>query len=410
MTDPTPSCAGTVCVARQPILNAQLEVVAYELLYRVEAQDPHAHIVDGVAATSRVVVGTVAEIGLEKLSGGCVIHLNLPRELIADPIELPLRPETTVLEVLETVRSDEQVLAGINVFRQRRFRIAVDDYVSARHDESLLQVSDIVKIDLMLEPADRLSATVAALSKRKLEIIAEKVETREQFEHCRALGIHGFQGFWFQRPETFVAHRAASDKLAVVRVLSALQIPDCTVATLERLVQQDLALVYRLLRVINSSYYNLPRQVNSVHQAIRMLGLDNLRRLCAIVALASFDNRPQELLVNSLVRARMCELLAASMEQERSSELFLVGLLSHLDALLGVSTEEAVQTLPLAQDISKALTSYAGPIGATLKSVMEFERGDWQASSREGFKLAQIQTAYFDAVRWADDSRALLKA
>jgi EAL and modified HD-GYP domain-containing signal transduction protein len=391
-------------------LNAQLEVIAYELLYRVEAQDARADILDGVAATSRVVVGTVAEIGLEKLSGGSVIHLNLPRELIADPIELPLRPETTVLEVLESVHSDAEVLAGINTFRQRRFRIAIDDYVSARHDESLLQVSDIVKIDLLLEPPDRLSETVAALFRRKLEIIAEKVETREQFEHCRSLGIQGFQGFWFQRPETFVAHRAASDKLAVMKVLAALQVPDCTVATLERLVQQDLALVYRLLRVINSSYYNLPRQVKTVHQAIRMLGLDNLRRLCAIVALASFDNRPQELLVNSLVRARMCEVLAANNEEDRSSELFLVGLLSHLDALLGVSTEEAVHTLPLAKDIAVALTSFAGPIGTTLKSVMEFERGDWQAASRGGLDLAQIQTAYLDAVRWADDSRALLKA
>jgi EAL and modified HD-GYP domain-containing signal transduction protein len=141
-----------------------------------------------------------------------------------------------------------------------------------------------------------------------------------------------------------------------------------------------------------------------------MLGLDNLRRLCAIVALASFDNRPQELLVNSLVRARMCEVLAANNEEDRSSELFLVGLLSHLDALLGVSTEEAVHTLPLAKDIAVALTSFAGPIGATLKSVMEFERGDWQAASRGGLDLARIQTAYLDAVRWADDSRALLKA
>ena len=236
----------TVCVARQPIFNAQLEVTAYELLYRAEAQDSRAYVVDGAIATSRVVVGSVAEIGLEKLSGGCVVHLNLPRELIVDPIELPLRPETTVLEVLETVRSDEAVLAGINAFRQRHFRIAVDDYVSASHDESLVQAADIVKIDLSLEPIDRLDQTVAALARRKLQIIAEKVETRQQFEHCRALGIRGFQGYWFQRPETFVARQARSDQLAPMQVLSALQDPDRTVETLERLVQQDLSLVYRL--------------------------------------------------------------------------------------------------------------------------------------------------------------------
>lgn len=401
--------AGDVCVARQPIFDAGLKVVAYELLYRAEATDAHAHVLDGVAATSRVVVGSVAEIGLENLSGGRVIHLNLPRELIVDPIELPLRPATTVLEVLETVHSDQAVLAGIEVFRQRRFRIAIDDYTSASHDESLLQVADIVKIDLLLEPEDRLDATVAALMQRKLQLIAEKIETRQQFERCRALGVQGFQGFWFQRPETFVARQARSDQLAPMQIISALQDPECTLATLERLVQQDLSLVYRLLRLINSSYYHLPKQVSSVGQAIRMLGMDNLRRLCAIVAVAAFDDRPEELLVNALIRARMCELLAANRDAGGSSELFFAGLLSHLDALLGVSTEEAVRSLPLSKDLSMALTSMSGPIGAKLKAVVAFEQGRWSAALAEGFDSAQLQKNYFDAVRWADDARALLK-
>lgn len=404
-----PADGSTVCVARQPIFNAELEVTAYELLYRAAANDPHANVVDGAVATSRVVVGSVAEIGLETLSGGCIVHLNLPRELIVDPIELPLRPETTVLEILETVHSDAAVLAGINAFRQRRFRIAIDDYVSASHDEGLIGAADIVKIDLTLEPADRLDQTVAALARRKLQIIAEKVETRQQFEHCRALGIQGFQGYWFQRPETFVARKARSDQLAPMQVLSALQDPECTVGTLERLVSQDLSLVYRLLRVINSSYYNLPRRVSTVHQAIRMLGMDNLRRLCAIVAVAAFDDRPQELLVNALIRARMCELLAVTGEADHSSELFFAGLLSHLDALLGTSTEEAVRSLPLPQDLSSALTSMSGPIGVKLKAVVEFERGHWKAALAAGFDSAQLQRTYIDAVRWADDSRALLK-
>jgi EAL and modified HD-GYP domain-containing signal transduction protein len=352
----------------------------------------------------------MAEIGLERLSRGADIHLNLPRKLIVDTVELPLRPERTVLEVLESVGADAAVLAGIRVFRERGFRIALDDFVSAGHDEDLLRLADIVKIDLIREPKAQWAQTAAMLLNRGLQVIAEKVETREQFEQCRALGIQGFQGYWFQRPETFIAQRATSNRLATLQVLSALQDPDCSMLILERLVQQDLGLVYRLLRVINSGYYNLPLSVTSVRDAILMLGQDNLRRLCTIMALAAFDDRPHELLVSTLIRARMCELLAAVTYPNHSGELFLAGLLSHIDALLGVPTAEAVRSLPLAKDLEVALISHAGPIGATLESVVTFERGDWTASSAGGVELGQLQVAYFEAVGWADEARTLLRA
>jgi len=402
--------SSAVCVARQPIFDDAMAVRAYELLYRASAEDLHARIIDGATATARVVVGSVAEIGLERLSGGADVHLNLPRELIVDPAALPLAPERTVLEVLESVRPDAAVIAGIRAYRERGFRIALDDFVSAGHDEVLLQWADIVKIDLLLEPMHRWAQTTAMLMDRGLEIIAEKIETREQFELCRALGIHGFQGYWFQRPETFVAQRASSNRLVTLHVLSALQDPECPMAILERLVQQDLGLVYRLLRVINSGYYNLPRSVTSVTDAIRLLGQDSLRRLCTIMALAAFDDRPQELLVNALIRARMCELLSAIAHPNHAAEMFLAGLLSHIDALLGVPMAEAVQSLPLAKELEMALIFHTGPIGAILKSVLTFERGDWFASVVEGVDLAQMQLAYLDAVGWADQARSLFRA
>jgi len=411
-SSPTPGSRSrsTVCVARQPIFDAQMTVVAYELLYRAAPQDAKARILDGSSATAHVIVGSVAEIGLDSLSGGLDIHLNLPRELIVNPVELPLRPQTTVLEILETVRSDASVLAGIEFFRKQGFRIALDDYVSLRHDEDLLQLADIVKMDLLIEPADRWADTAAMLLDRGLEVVAEKVETREQFEQCRSLGIQAFQGYWFQRPETFTAHRASSDRLATLQVLAALQEPDLPIEHLVRVVQQDLALVYRLLRVVNSGYYNLPRAVTSVQEALVMLGMDNLRRLCALMALAAFESRPQELLVNALVRARMCELLAAIKEPQYSAKLFFAGLLSHLDALLGVTTEEALRSLPLTKDLEQALTSYAGPIGALLECVVAFERGRWEALDAANLTPELSQEIYLEAVRWAEEARTLLKA
>jgi EAL and modified HD-GYP domain-containing signal transduction protein len=398
--------AEDICVARQPIFNARLDVVAYELLYRDMASAARAIFSDGAIATSRVVVAAVAEIGLEKLCGPSVIHLNLPRELIVNPVALPLSPKSTVLEVLETVQSDAAVLAGLRVLREEGFRIALDDYVSAHHDERLLQLADIVKVDVLREPADRLADTAATLQRRGVELIAEKVETREQFERCSALGFHGFQGFFFERPETFFGRRAPSHRLTTLRVLSALQNPDATPEALAELASQDLALVHRLLRFLNSGYYNLPQKVGSVRHAIVMLGLENLRRLCAIVALAAFDDRPGYLLLNAMVRARMCELLGATASGHGSGEFFFAGLLSHLDALLGVSTDEAVQSLPLSAALSSALTAHSGPIGEVLQSVSDFEQGHWGGSQAAGLDAARLQAAYVEAVRWAEDALA----
>jgi EAL and modified HD-GYP domain-containing signal transduction protein len=315
-----------------------------------------------------------------------------------------------VLEILESVRAEMEVLAGIRFFRERGFRIALDDYASARHDERLLELADIVKIDLLAEPEERWSQTVSMLLDRGLVVVAEKVETIEQFERCRALGIQTFQGYWFQRPETFVARSTPTYRLASLQVLSALQNPELSLGMIERIVHQDLSLVYRLLRVINSGYYNLRRAVTSLQEALLLLGIDNVRRLCALTALAAFEDRPQELMVNALVRARMCELLAALRLPQRAAEHFLAGLLSHLDALLGVPTSEAIQRLPLAKDLVSALATYQGPMGATLRYVIAFEHGDWGASDAISVDPLYGQRVYIEAVRWAEEARTLLAA
>jgi EAL and modified HD-GYP domain-containing signal transduction protein len=401
--------SGTICVARQPIFNARVDVVAYELLYRSKTGDTTATFLDGACATARVVVGSVAEIGLDTLSNGCDVHVNLPRELVVNPIELPLRPETTVLEILESVRSDAEVISGIQHFRERGFRIALDDYASDDHDELLVGLADIVKIDLLAEPEHLWPQTVSKLLDRGLDVVAEKVETYEHFEKCRAIGIQSFQGYWFQRPETFVASSVPANRLASMQVLSALHDPGIAIRTLAEVVQRDLSLVYRLLRLINSGYYNLPRAVTSVDDAILLLGIDNVRRFCALMSLAAFDDRPQELLISALIRGRMCELLSARTFPERGAELFLVGLLSHIDALLGVPASEAIRALPLGNDIEMALTAYAGPIGPVLKYVVDFERGRWPESNG-GIDSHIAQKLYQHSVQWADEARGLLLA
>ena len=400
--------APLICVARQPIFDAACNITAYELLYRGSPGAIKAQMVDGTLASARVVLGALGDIGLDKLAPNALAHINLPDAMLRTPFAPPLPPERVVIEVLEDVRVDAELLAGILELRSRGFRIALDDYASHLCDPRLLDVADCVKIDLMAEAPEKLEATVRALQARGLELIAEKVETRDQFEQCKALGFTGFQGYFLQKPETFSGQRAPTMRLATLQVLAALQEPDKTPEEIEALVSRDLALVHRLLRCLNSGFYNLPRQVTSIKHAIVMLGLENLKRLCAVVALAAFEDRPSYLLVNAMIRGRMCELLGVQKAPGDAGSFFFAGLLSHLDALLGVPTAEAVRALPLTQAVESALTNEAGTIGAALHGVRAYERGQWDNAGSNQFTEEQIRAAYLAAVAWADDSKHLL--
>ena len=412
----TPPGAGAqsaaVSVARQPIFDAGFRVVAYELLYRDAPDSAHARIEDGAVATAHVVLAALMDIGLERIAGTLPVHVNLPEALIRRAAEfpLPLPPARVVLEVLEDVAVDEAVLEGLRLLKATGYRLALDDFTSARADPRLLELADSVKVDLLDEPAAQLQATARMLQVRGIELIAEKVETRQQFDRCVALGFTGFQGYFLQRPETFTGQRAPTFRLSAMQVLAALQQPDYTAEKLETLVSQDLGLVHRLLRCLNSGYYNMPRQVTSIRHAIVILGRENLMRLCAAVALAEFRDRPDWLLVNALVRARMCELLAPPRAGREAGGYFFAGLLSHLDALLGVPTPQAISGLPLTASVEQALVSQSGPIGATLRGVRDYERGRFDAIDGTGLDERQLRHAYLEAVEWAEQVRPLLKA
>lgn len=401
------SDAPLICVARQPIFDAAYNVIAYELLYRGSPGAAKVQMVDGTLATARVVLGALADLGLDRLSPGVRAHINLPDALLRTPVAPPLPADRVVLEVLEDVRVDDELLGGIRELRRQGFQISLDDYASHLADPRLLEVADSVKVDLVTESPETLADTVRALRARGLELVAEKVETREQFELCKSLGFHGYQGYFLQRPETFSGQRVPTNRLGTLEVLAALSKADVTPDEIERLVVRDLGLVNRLLRCLNSGFYNLPRKVTSIRHGIVMLGLENLKRLCSVVALAAFEDRPSYLLVNAMIRGRMCETIAARHAPSDSGSFFFAGLLSHLDALLGVPTDQAVKSLPLTPEVEQALTSQSGPIGAALQAVRAWERGEWDQGPAAD-STDEVRKAYLEALRWAEESKHLL--
>ena len=361
--DPDPVAAAVapveVFVARQPIYDGAMAVVAYELLYRHSPRSTKAEITDPGLATLQVVTNAALEIGLERLAGGLPIHINFPEELLTTVPDLPIRPELAVIEVLEHVTAKPAVIEGIKALRARGHRIALDDYSPRTTDPALLEFAHIVKIEINQYKPEELVSLVKELKARNqpggpLNLIAEQVETVEQFETCIALGFDGFQGNFLQHPQTFRAKRVPSSRLGTLRLVASLQSEDYSLDEVETLLSQNVAMSYHVLRCINSSYYNLPRKIDSIRQAIVILGIESLRQLCALLCLQGFEDRPPSLYLHAMTRARMCEQLGRLAGAQDCGPFFITGLFSLLGALVGMPTQKIVEELPLSVAVSRA--------------------------------------------------------
>jgi EAL and modified HD-GYP domain-containing signal transduction protein len=385
-------------------------VVGYELLYRASPVSRSAQFGDAGSATLDVVAVAALEIGLDRLAGGLPVHINFPEELLVRLPDLPLQGQRVVIEVLEDVRANPQVLQGIHALRARGHRIALDDYSPQSSDPRLLEVADIVKLEVTHPPPDELGRLARELRAARFELIAENVESREDFERCIALGFTGFQGNFLQQPETFRARRVPVSRVGALRLAAVLQNEDYSLDEVERLLSRDVSLSYRVLRCINSSYYNLPRKVDSIRQAIVILGLDTLRQLSGLLCLQGLDDRPPSLIVQAMTRGRMCEQLGKLGGARDAGPFFITGLFSLLNALLGLPTRKVVEDLPLSPAIVSALVAGEGPLGAALQCTRAYERGVWDHAVYEDLAPHLIRAAYVDSLFWAEQSRTLLSA
>jgi EAL and modified HD-GYP domain-containing signal transduction protein len=313
-----------------------------------------------------------------------------------------------VVEVLEGVRGDAAVLEGILAMRGRGHQIVLDDFSPRVSDPVLLGVADAIKLDVADYSADDLARVVKVLKARRFRLIAERVETAEEFERCVGLGFDAFQGYFLQHPKVFSARPVPSSRLGTLRLIAVLQNDDCSMIDVERLISQDVSLTYRLLRCINSSYYGFDKKIDSIRHAVIILGLEKLRQLCALIALREFEDRPPSVFVDAMTRARMCEKLGALRDVRDTPSLFLMGLFSTLDVLTGMPMPELLGELPLSASVAAALTTQAGEFGLVLREAISYERGNWTPVFYPGIAPEAVQAAYLEAVSWAEAAQSLV--
>lgn len=390
-----------VFVGRQPIYGRQLELVAYELLFRGSDID-FADFEEGDRATSQVLLNTFTEFGIERIVGAHRAFVNLTRGFLVGEYPLPVPHQRVVLEVLEDIRPDEEVLAGIRALKSQGFQIALDDFVYHDGYESLIELADILKVDVLGVSDDDIRARVLRLAPFKKQLLAEKIETRAQFEVCLRAGFDFFQGYFLARPNVVQGSGLPASRLLLLRLLAELQDPACSLERVQEIVSQDVTLSYKLLRHINAAAFGMPRRIESIQETVVYLGLTTVKSLASLFLLSSVEDQPHELVVTAMLRARMCEALASAANLGEPQIAFTVGLFSTLEVLLGAPMSSILSRLPLTEDLRDALVDGRGPLGEVLKATLAYERGDWENVRCLGLSKSSIRSAFLDAVAWVD--------
>jgi c-di-GMP-related signal transduction protein len=392
-------------LARQPILNRARELFAYELLFRDGIRNSCDGLDLELASTS--VMDTSFLIGFDKITAGHRMFINCPRDfLLRDYISL-FPPNSVVVEILENIKPDQEVIDACHRLKQAGYTIALDDFVDSPGWAPLVALADILKVDFRLTDPKEQNAIVSRYAGKNIRMLAEKVETQKEYAAAMEMGYSLFQGYFFCRPE-IMQHRALpSFKLAYLELLQAATAPEFDIKELALKIKHEASLTFRLLRYLNSAAFGLRSEVRSVAHALSLLGERELRKWIAVVSVGVLaDGKPDELMTVPLVRGRFCELLAplAGMPAH-ANDLFLMGLLSVMDAILDKPLHSILAELPVRAEIKDALQARKGLYWQLLELATAHERADWEKVSalvsETGMKEDQVSALYVAAVDWS---------
>jgi EAL and modified HD-GYP domain-containing signal transduction protein len=398
-------------LARQPIFDSNMKVVAYELLCR-NSELKFIASTDGDAASSQVLLNAFTELSIEEVVGTHKAFVNFTRTLLHSPP--PFNRQKLVIEVLEGQQVDASMLFSLKQLREQGYTIALDDFELSDETQDLIAYADIIKLDVLALSPEQLTQHVDYLKPFGVTLIAEKVETYEMFEQCKAMGFDLFQGYFLAKPRVISGRKISENKQSVLQLLSALHDPNIPIDKIERMIARDTLLSFKLLRLVNSAAFGLARDVESLRQAIMLLGLNKLRNWVNLLALSNLGGKPHELSITALTRARMCEMIATKINQRsRPDSYFTVGLLSTLDAFLDTPLEELLRNLSLSEQLNQAMLQHSGPEGMVLEIVQMHEQGlwqdiDWEHLAGLGITPENLAEIYIEALRWVAETMSTL--
>jgi EAL and modified HD-GYP domain-containing signal transduction protein len=400
-----------IYLARQPIFDKNINVTGYEILFRSGFENEYDAMQDGDSATSTTLVNSFVHFGIDTITSGKPAFINFTKNLILDGTADIFPRELLAVEVLENIVPDNDLISACRRMKRRGYTIALDDFSLTPETEPLVEIADIVKIDFRTGNSGSRAETIRRIANNRVRFLAEKVETEEEFAEAKNQGFTLFQGYFFSRPKILEGKKIAGNKLTYLQILAEVNDPDASFESLEHIVKRDIALTYKLLRFINSAAFGFRVKITSIRQALTLLGLVEFRKWSSLLVLSSMGgDKPEELFTVTMMRAKFCEFLASKTpRKDRSDNFFLLGMLSNIDAYLDADMSGIVEKLPLDDAIKSALCGEEGFLGNILRSVIAYEKGEWDEwyvyLEKTGIDGGTFPEIYANCIDWVNKIR-----
>ena len=369
-------------LGRQPILDRNRNLVAFELLFRQDEAEEAVNITDDLSASANVIVNAYGQLGIQNVLGRQRGFINADPDLIMSDIISLLPCKHVVLEVREPASVSAEFMKRCDELRQKGYQFALDNVIAINSTiEQLLPIVSVVKVDILALEKAQLVELVSKLNRWPVLLLALKVENREQEAYCMQLGFQMFQGYYFAKPEVMTVKRADPGKLSLLKLLT-LVMGDSEIEEIEKEFKHQPGLSYNLMRMVNSVANGLPQKINSIKHAIMILGRKQLQRWIQLLlysANQSDDSMSNALMQTAATRGKLMELIAIAErphDKNHHERAFMVGILSLLDTLIGIDMQQIVDKLGIPDDMSQALLTRDGRLGLELKLIEANEKGE----------------------------------
>ena len=396
----------TKFIARQPIFDRDQRVFGYELLFRPGEMNSPGEF-DPEDATRHVIADVTLLHGLDKLADHRKAFINFTAQTLGGDYFAMLPKDQVVIEILESVEPAEDVLANCLRLKEAGYCLALDDVQVCSRVDDFLDLVDIIKVDFRASTPEERRLLIVRFAPRGLALLAEKVETFEEFQLAKKIGFQYFQGYFFSKPQMIASRDLPAFQANYLRILQAIHRPEMNRQEVERIIKSEPSLCYKLLRYLNSPFFGFRSRISSIRHAVTLLGETQFRCWASLLAVASMAaGKPEELVITSLIRAAWCESLATEFGMAgQEGDLFLLGLFSLIDAMLDQPLPVLLDQLPLSEEIRLGLLLRDSPFADVLRVVEAYEGGDWEElttlTSCLGIDEKKIPETYLDALEWA---------
>lgn len=340
------------------------------------------------------------DMGLRNVVGDHKAFINFTEGLLLNENQPFFPHNQVVIEVLEDVKASSEMIESLKKLRKSGYKIALDDYIFNPELAEFETCADFIKVDILEVGPKKLQEHIGRLKDQGIKLLAEKVETREQFEFCRKIGFDLFQGYFFAKPQILKGRSLPSNKLAIIQLLSHVYDPDIDMNVLSTTISQDVALSQKLLKFVSTVDNRF--QLSSIHDAVMRFGLRRLQSWASMLVLSKADDKPMELFKTSLIRAKFCELVGGQVGDHSKDSYFTVGLFSTLDALMDTPLQELLVELNFDDTIKRALLEQSGSLGITLVAAKGIEQGRTDFELPQRISASELSKLYLEAMEFAN--------